>query len=175
MPASCLPGGSCPTVGVAGLTLGGGVGVFARRYGLAADSVASMHGRHRRRRRAPLLAEPGAGPLLGVPGGGGGNFGVVTSFEFTTHPMPPVTLFTYDFDWAAAHDVLGAWQHWTRTVNPAVWSNCQLLAGAGSTDRARRGRRVRLERPDRGLARATACPRAADRTRSSGPSPTSAR
>ena len=46
--------------------------------------------------------------------------------------MPAVTLFTYDFDWAAAHDVLGAWQRWTAAVNDAVWSNCQLLSGAGT-------------------------------------------
>ncbi|HEY8080988.1 MAG TPA: FAD-dependent oxidoreductase, partial [Acidimicrobiales bacterium] len=37
-----VPGGSCPSVGIAGLTLGGGVGVFARRYGLAADNVAAV-------------------------------------------------------------------------------------------------------------------------------------
>ncbi len=127
-----VPGGSCPTVGVAGLTLGGGVGVFARRYGLAADNVAQV---------TVVTADgvvhtcsPSSDEALywACRGGGGGNFGVVTSFEFTTHPMPEVTLFTYDFDWDAAHDVLGAWQHWTRGVNPAVWSNCQLLSGAGT-------------------------------------------
>ncbi|HEV3212373.1 MAG TPA: FAD-binding oxidoreductase [Acidimicrobiales bacterium] len=130
-----VPGGSCPTVGIAGLTLGGGVGVFARRYGLAADNLAALtvvsaDGTVRR-------CAPTENPDLywACRGGGGGNFGVATSFEFTTHPLPTVTLFTYDFDWAAAHDVLGAWQRWTATVHPAVWSNCQLLSGGGTSVR----------------------------------------
>ena len=128
-----VPGGSCPTVGIAGLTLGGGVGVFARRYGLASRQRGRPHRRHGRRRRPPLLAaRENASLYWACRGGGGGNFGVATSFELTTHPMPAVTLFTYDFDWAAAHDVLGAWQRWTAAVNDAVWSNCQLLSGAGT-------------------------------------------
>ena len=111
-----VPGGSCPTVGVAGLTLGGGVGVFARRYGLAADNIGRAHRGHRRRRRRHCSPSEEPDLYWACRGGGGGNFGVVTSFEFTTHPMPTVTLFTYDFDWAAAARVLGAWQHWTSTL-----------------------------------------------------------
>jgi len=130
-----VPGGSCPSVGIAGLTLGGGVGVFARRYGLASDNVAAISvvtadGVARR-----CAAGENAELYWALRGGGGGNFGVVTSFEFTTHPLPTVTLFTYDFPWAAARDVLGAWQHWTAALNPAVWSNCQLLSGDGTTVR----------------------------------------
>jgi FAD/FMN-containing dehydrogenase len=127
-----VPGGSCPTVGVAGLTLGGGVGVFSRRYGLAADNLTAL----------TLVTADGvvrrcspsheADLFWACRGGGGGNFGVVTQFEFATHPLPPVTLFTYDFGWSAARDVLGAWQRWTAGVDPAVWSNCQLLSGAGT-------------------------------------------
>ena len=121
-----------PDGGVAGLTLGGGVGVFARRYGLAADNVAActVVTADGVARQCSPTSEPDL--YWACRGGGGGNFGIVTSFEFTTHAVPSVTLFTYDFDWAAAHDVLGAWQHWTRTVNEAVWSNCQLLSGDGT-------------------------------------------
>ena len=128
-----VPGGSCPTVGVAGLTLGGGVGVFARRYGLAADNVTALTVVTADGVARTCSASQDQALYWACRGGGGGNFGVVTSFQFTTHPMPDVTLFTYDFDWDAAHDVLGAWQHWTRAVNPAVWSNCQLLSGAGTS------------------------------------------
>jgi FAD/FMN-containing dehydrogenase len=135
MHGQLVPGGSCPTVGIAGLTLGGGVGVFARRYGLAADNLTAV-----------TLVTADAAVLRCSPehdealfwacrGGGGGNFGVATSFEFTTHALPAVTLFTYDFAWPAAHQVLGEWQDWNRSVNDAVWSNCQLLSGAGTTVR----------------------------------------
>ena len=126
-----VPGGSCPSVGIAGLALGGGVGVFARQYGLTSDNVAALTVVTADAR--VLRCDESTNPDLywACRGGGGGNFAVVTSFEMTTHPMPPVTLFTYDFDWAAAAEVLGAWQHWSRGVNRAVWSNCQLLSGGG--------------------------------------------
>jgi hypothetical protein len=130
-----LPGGSCPTVGIAGLTLGGGVGVFARRYGLAADSLAAVTLVTADAAVLRCSLESDEALFWACRGGGGGNFGVATSFEFTTHAIPPVTLFTFDFAWSAAHDVLGEWQDWTRTVNDAVWSNCQLLSGAGTVVR----------------------------------------
>ena len=130
-----VPGGSCPSVGVAGLALGGGVGVFSRQYGLTSDNVAALtlvdaDGSVRR-------CDPSRNAELywACRGGGGGNFGIVTSFELTTHAMPTVTLFTYDFPWCAAAEVLGAWQRWTSTVNRAVWSNCQLLSGGGASVR----------------------------------------
>jgi FAD/FMN-containing dehydrogenase len=128
-----LPGGSCPTVGIAGLTLGGGIGVFDRLFGLTCDNLRSVEmvladGRL-------VTASPGANPDLfwACQGGGGGNFGIVTSFEFGVHPIPPdISLFTLDFPWAAAQEVLGAWQHWITTIPDALWSNCQLLAsGSG--------------------------------------------
>jgi FAD/FMN-containing dehydrogenase len=127
-----VPGGSCPTVGIAGLTLGGGVGVFARQFGLACDALESVElvtadGTIRR-----CSASEHAELFWACQGGGGGNFGVATSFEFRTRALPDVTLFTYDFDFAGAHEVLGAWQRWNAHADPEVWSNCQLLSGGGT-------------------------------------------
>jgi FAD/FMN-containing dehydrogenase len=127
-----VPGGSCPTVGIAGLTLGGGVGVFARQFGLACDSLEAVElvtadGTIRRCTRTE-----NEDLFWACQGGGGGSFGVVTSFEFGTHPLPDVTLFTYDFDFAGAREVLGAWLRWTAHLDPALWSNCQLLSGDGT-------------------------------------------
>jgi hypothetical protein len=121
-----LPGGSCPTVGIAGLALGGGIGVFSRRYGMTCDNIRSVtlvtadaqvltadHTRH-------------ADLLWACQGGGGGNFGVVTSFEFDVHPMPEVTLFTLQYPWDAATTMLHAWQEWIASTPDELWSNCQL-------------------------------------------------
>jgi FAD/FMN-containing dehydrogenase len=123
-----LPGGSCPTVGIAGLALGGGIGVFGRKYGLTTDNIQSVDivtadG-------SALSANSNSDPdlLWASQGGGGGNFGVVTSFEFTVHPMPAVTLFTLQYPWAAAFEMISAWQHWISTAPDELWSNCQLLA-----------------------------------------------
>jgi len=81
-----LPGGSCAGVGLGGLTLGGGYGLFSRKYGLTCDHLleATMvdgNGNiHTTKDDAELL--------WALKGGGNGNFGVVTEMVFTTHKAP---------------------------------------------------------------------------------------
>lgn len=123
-----LPGGSCPTVGIAGLALGGGIGVFGRKFGLTCDSLRSTElvtaGGDR------IAANSNAHPdlLWACRGGGGGNFGIATSFEFEIHPMPKVTLFTLQYPWGAAATVLEAWQHWVTLMPDELWSSCHLYS-----------------------------------------------
>ncbi len=81
-----LPAGSCGTVGVGGIALGGGYGFFARKYGLTCDHIIS----------ATMVDGNGEihelGPqddaMWAIKGGGNGNFGIITSFTFRTHPAP---------------------------------------------------------------------------------------
>jgi FAD/FMN-containing dehydrogenase len=81
-----LPAGSCGSVGIAGLTLGGGYGFFSREYGLTCDSLLDVvvidgkGDRHSSEREPDLL--------WACRGGGNGNFGVVTSFTFRHYEMP---------------------------------------------------------------------------------------
>ena len=127
-----VPGGSCPTVGISGLALGGGIGVLARKYGLTCDAIRALKivtadGRL-------LTCDGGSQPDLywASRGGGGGNFGVVTSFTLTAHPIPELTLFTVDWPWAAAAEALGGWIRWLRMAPDEVWSNFQLLSAGSS-------------------------------------------
>lgn len=82
-----LPAGSCGTVGIAGLTLGGGYGFFSRKFGLTCDSLQELtligaDGKEYHTAEDKEL-------LWACKGGGNGNFGVVTRFRFKVYDMPP--------------------------------------------------------------------------------------
>ncbi|KAA2264655.1 FAD-binding oxidoreductase [Solihabitans fulvus] len=125
----CLPAGSCPTVGVAGLTLGGGIGVLARKFGLTCDRLtsAAVVTADGTARTASADSEPEL--FWALRGGGGGNLGVVTSFTFATEPAPELAVFSLKFPAGAAADVLGGWQGWIANAPDELWANCVVHAG----------------------------------------------
>jgi FAD/FMN-containing dehydrogenase len=126
-----VPGGTCPSVGVAGLALGGGQGVLGRKLGLTCDAIRQV--RMVTADGALLTANGSVNPGLywASRGGGGGNFGIVTRFVFRARPVSQVTLFSYRWPWSAAGDVLHAWQTWGPQAPDALWSNCHLTATGG--------------------------------------------
>ncbi len=126
-----VPGGSCPTVGIAGLALGGGVGVLGRKYGLTCDAIESVRIVTADGRLLTCDPTHDADLYWACRGGGGGNFGVVTSFTFGAVPIPELALWTLDWPPSAAADVLGAWLAWVHTTPDELWSNCQLLSSGG--------------------------------------------
>jgi len=129
-----IAAGSCATVGATGLTLGGGVGVLVRAYGLTCDSLTEVEivtadGKLRTvsKAREPKL-------FWACQGGGGGHLGVVTSLTLSTHPAPRVTSFSLSWPFSAAAAVVKAWQVWAPQADPQLWSTLKLLAGAQHPD-----------------------------------------
>ena len=121
-----IPGGSCPTVGIAGLALGGGVGFSGRKLGLTCDNIRSFTMvtadgvvRSCTPQRNPNLFWAGRG-------GGGGNYGVATRFTFTTHAVGSVTVYRAGWPWSDAARVVDAWQRWAPVAPDELFSLLDL-------------------------------------------------
>ena len=127
-----IPAGSCPTVGIAGLTLGGGIGVVDRSRGLTCDALVSLQIVTADGTLHSVDAAAESDLFWACRGGGGGNFGIVTSFEFATFPTAPLTLFSIGWPWSAASQVLAAWMEWAPPAPEDLWSNCLLQSLASS-------------------------------------------
>jgi FAD/FMN-containing dehydrogenase len=126
-----IPAGSCPSVGISGHALGGGMGLAGRQFGLTADNLLSARivtadGRL-------LTVSPHQHPDLywALRGGGGGNFGVVTSFTFRVHAVP-ATVAWFILRWPASRgvDALAAWQAWAPHARRALTSIFHLNGGS---------------------------------------------
>jgi FAD/FMN-containing dehydrogenase len=124
-----IPGGTCPPVGVAGLTLGGGLGILGRKYGVTSDHLIGAE---------VVLAD---GRILqcddhheedlfwALRGAGAGNFGVVTRLVFRAVPAPPATT-NMHLAWPYAHaaTVIGAWQRWAPTGPDELAASLKITA-----------------------------------------------
>lgn len=110
------PGGIVSHTGVAGLTLNGGIGWLRNKYGLSCDNVVSAEVVTARGEILTASTSENA-DLFWAIRGGGGSFGVVTSFEFALHPVGPAvgTVFSM-YPMAAIRNVLKQWREWVASA-----------------------------------------------------------
>jgi FAD/FMN-containing dehydrogenase len=126
-------GGIVPSTGIAGLTLGGGLGYLNRKYGLACDNLLSADVVTADGRWLRASAEENEDLFWGL-GGGGGNFGVVTSFEYRIHPVGPVLAGQLVYPLDQAGEVLRFYRDWSIAtpdevrVRAAYGTNYERLA-----------------------------------------------
>jgi FAD/FMN-containing dehydrogenase len=132
-----VPAGSCPSVGIAGLALGGGVGFSSRAFGTTSDNMLSVRIVDAVGRVLDCDASHHADLYWACRGGGGGNFGVATSFRFKLHPVGTVTTFVVEWPWAQIAQALAAWQQWAPHAPDRVFSVFNVSTGtAGPRARA---------------------------------------
>jgi FAD/FMN-containing dehydrogenase len=124
-----VPGGSCPTVGVGGLALGGGVGFSGRAFGTTSDNIVGIEIVTTDGRIRNCDARNDADLLWACQGGGGGNFGIVTRFRFQTHPVGGGSYFFASFPWDSAEDVVARWQRWAPEGPDELFSILSLSSG----------------------------------------------
>jgi FAD/FMN-containing dehydrogenase len=128
-----IPAGSCFPVGVAGHSLGGGFGLLGRPFGLACDSILSMEVVDATGKILTASAQENPDLFWALRGGGNGNFGVVTNFNFRTSAVNMVAKLsiTWTKPVAQAVKIVQAWQQWLEDMPSSITGTLHLTKAKG--------------------------------------------
>nr|WP_219914473.1 FAD-binding oxidoreductase [Thalassobacillus sp. CUG 92003] len=131
-----FPGGTCPTVGVSGFTLGGGWGFSSRLYGLGCDSLIELEMVNDKGRLITANKYRNPDLFWACRGAGGGNFGVVVSMSFQLpNPTNPdvtlVRLYYVDTTKAKQAHVMNIWQNWLPCLDKRMTLVASFYNAAG--------------------------------------------
>ena len=123
-----MAAGCGPTVGIAGLTLGGGLGILGRSHGLTSDQLVAARAVLADGRAVDCDGRRHEDLFWALRGAGGGQFAAVTELVFRTLPAPHATGFHLVWPWSVAADVVGAWQAWAPDAPDAVAASLLVRA-----------------------------------------------
>jgi FAD/FMN-containing dehydrogenase len=132
-----LVAGACPSVGVAGLTLGGGLGILGRNFGLTCDRLLEAEVVLANGRIVTCNDERHADLFWALRGAGAGSFGVVTRFTFRTVAAQRLTCFMLALPAARAAEVIDAWQRFAPAAPDELAASLLLNASAAANEPAR--------------------------------------
>ncbi|MFJ9840736.1 FAD-binding oxidoreductase [Kitasatospora sp. NPDC101155] len=119
-----IAGGMCPTVAAGGFLQGGGIGMLTRSLGIACDSITSAQVVLADGSQVTASATQNSDLLWALKGGGGGNFGIVTSYTVTPTPLTQLAIANLTWTYDHAVDALDGFTRWLvsapRTISGAV-------------------------------------------------------
>lgn len=121
-----IPGGTCPSVGISGLSLGGGYGFLSRLYGMTCDTILEIELVDSRGKLVHANDSMRSDLFWACRGGGGGSFGIVTSITFQVHPIGDVAHYSMAWDFADLEKVVTHWQSWAPHTDSRLTSNLNL-------------------------------------------------
>jgi len=125
-----IAGGCGATVGIAGLVLGGGLGVLGRTYGLTSDQLLGAEVVLADGRVVRCDRQEHADLFWGLRGAGGTRFGVLTSLELAVVPPPDATAFELRWPESATAAIVDAWQAWAPDADDGVAASLLVTAPA---------------------------------------------
>jgi FAD/FMN-containing dehydrogenase len=123
------PFGDSSTVGIGGISTGGGITAIQRTAGLISDNIlaATIVDANGEILRVNENENPDL--LWAIRGGGGGNFGIITSYTFTIRPAPfQVGIFEIIWPWEQLDEVIDVWQRWSPSVDERLGSILEVFS-----------------------------------------------
>jgi FAD/FMN-containing dehydrogenase len=123
------PFGDSSTVGIGGISTGGGITAIQRTAGLISDNImaATIVDANGKILRVSENENPDL--LWAIRGGGGGNFGIITSYTFTIRPAPfQVGIFEIIWPWEQLDKVIDVWQRWSPSVDERLGTILEAFA-----------------------------------------------
>lgn len=133
-------GGTCSEVGLSGLVLTGGMGPLLRRVGLTCDSLVGFDMVNAKGDLIHVTKDNEYKDLFWAScGGGGGNFGVITSLDLRVYPTETVTWFNIGWDWNQPVDkIISAWQDFFAIQDKRWFSHLDLWSKAFPSDKIKK-------------------------------------
>lgn len=121
------PFGDSPTVGIGGITMGGGIGLLQRSIGLISDNLVGLQMVDANGRVIQADRKRNNDLLWASQGGGGGNFGINTEYVFKVHRAPKIaTVYKIDWPWQQLEKVFKTWQKWSPYVDDRLGSILEI-------------------------------------------------
>jgi len=107
-----FPMATGPSVGIAGLVQGGGVGLTSRLWGMTCDNLLDVEIVTAEGEIIHANEHDHSDLFWALRGGGGGNFGICTEFTFQTHPLMLVGVYNISYQWSDFEQIVDIWQKW---------------------------------------------------------------